>query len=109
MGIGDHSVEGEREDFGRTTGGGRDGEMVGGVVEEFWVEHRDVGDRLAVGRPCGGHVDAGVRGDLGEMSTFVCVVCGDGPDVGVVGRVGIGRGVCCQGTRRVRSRRNRQR
>ena len=51
MGIGDHPVEGEGEDFGRAASGRRDGEMVGGVVEEFRVEHGDIGDGFAVGGP----------------------------------------------------------
>ena len=45
--------------------------MVRGVVEEFWVEHGDVSDGLAVGGPCGRHVDARVCGDLSEMSALV--------------------------------------
>src|SRR5580704_5769730 len=92
MWISHHAVKGEREDFGRATGGGGDGEVVRGVVEESWVEHSDVGDGLAVRGPSGGHIDAGVCGDLGEVSALVGVGGGNGPDVGVVGGVGIGRG-----------------
>src|SRR5580692_3603405 len=93
MGIADHAVEGESEDFRGATGGGGEGEMVGSVVEEFGIEHGYVGDGLAVGGPGGRDVETGVCGDLCEMSAFVGVGGGDGPDVGVVGGVGIGSGV----------------
>ena len=63
-----------------------------GVVEEMRVEHGDVGDGLAVGGPCGGHVDAGIGGDLGEVGAFVGVGGTTTPDVGVVGGVGVGSG-----------------
>ena len=100
MGIGDHAVEGEGEDFGGAAGGGRDGEMVGGIVEEFRVEHGDVGDGLAVGGPCGRHVDAGICGDLGEVGAFVWVVDvgWNNPDVRVVVGIGVaGRAVAGEG------------
>src|SRR5579863_8059522 len=92
MGIADHAVERLSEDFGGAAGGGRDGEVTGGVVEEFGVEHGDVGDGLAVGGPGGLVVDAGIGGDLGEVGAPVGVVGGDGPDVRVVGGVGVGSG-----------------
>ena len=68
--------------------------MMGGVVEEFGVEHGDVGDGFAVGGPGGGHVDAGIGGDLGEVGAVVWVVDvgWNDPDVRVVGEVGVGSG-----------------
>ena len=68
------AVEGESEDFGWATGGGRDGEMLGGVVEELGVEIGDVGDGFAVGGPSWGGVGAGIGGDLGEVGAFVGVL-----------------------------------
>jgi len=87
---GDHTIEGEGENFGGATDGRRDGEMMGRVIEEFRIEHGDVGDEFAVKGPCGGHVYAGICGDLREVSAFVCVICRDDPDVGVVCEVGVG-------------------
>src|ERR1700722_7237422 len=85
--VGDHAVKSPGEDFCGATCGGGDGEMVGGVVEEFRIERGDVGDELAVGGPCGGHVEAGIGGDLGEANAVVWVVdvSWHNPDVGVVG------------------------
>lgn len=88
----DHAVEGKSEDFGWSAGGRRDGKMARGVVEEVRVEHRDVSDGLAVGRPCGLIVEARVGGDLSEMSALVGIAGVDGPDVGVVSEVRIGSG-----------------
>ena len=66
--------------------------MMSGVVEEFGVEHGDIGDGLAVGGPCGLAVSAEICCDLSEMGAFVGVGGKDGPDVGVVGGVRVGRG-----------------
>src|ERR1700688_4699116 len=98
MRAGDHAVEGEGEDFGGATGGWRDGEVTGGVVEELGFEHGDVGYGFAVERPTRGIVYAGVGSDLGEVSAPVGIGGGDDPDVCVVVKVGIGsRAVACEG------------
>ena len=81
---------GKGETGATVVGRWRDGEWRN---REFGVEHGDVGDGLAV-EDHGLVVDAGIGGDLGEVSAFVGVVGGGGPDVGVVGGVGVGRGGC---------------
>jgi hypothetical protein len=69
-----HAVERERKNFGFAANGGRDGDVLGGVVEELGIELGDVGEPLAVGRPGGYGVCAGVGGDLSGMRAFVGIV-----------------------------------
>ena|SRR2546425_5593110 len=61
--------------------------MPSGVIEEARLELGDVSDPLAVWRPCGRGVCAGVGGDLGEMSAFIGVIRRDNPDIDVVAGV----------------------
>ena len=57
--------------------------------KELCIELRGVGDPLAVGRPRGLVVFAGICRDLGQVRAFVVVIRGDGPDIRVVGGVRI--------------------
>ena len=88
-GDGYHPIESKSEDLGFAAGGGSDGKMFGGVVEEAGIELGDVGDPLAVGGPAGGAIGAWIRADLREMRALVGVAGGDDPDVLVVRGVGV--------------------
>ncbi len=78
-----YAIEGERKDFGLAPRGGGDGDVLGGVIEELGIELGDVGEPLAVGRPGGCGVGAGVGGDLRGMRARRAgdIVRGDDPDV----------------------------
>jgi len=78
-----YAIEGERKDFGLAASGGGNGDVLGGVVEELGIELGDVGEPLAVGRPGGCGVGAGVGGDLRGMRARRAgdIVRSDDPDV----------------------------
>ena len=95
----DAAVEGEGQNLCFASGGRSDGEMMGGVDHVLDVGLADEGEPLAVGRPSGRAIGAGIDGDLREVGALVIwrcarraddIVRGDDPDVGVVVTIGIG-------------------
>ena len=91
-GIGRGAVQGARQDFGVSASSRADGNVLGGVFEEFGIELSRIDDPLAIRRPSRGAIATRIGGDLGKMRAFVGVVGRDDPNIPIVGGVGIGLG-----------------
>ena len=66
--------------------------MQGSILKEFWVKLCEISDPFSIRRPRRLGVFAGVGGDLRQMRSFVGVIRGHDPNIGVVGAVGVGSG-----------------